>query len=300
MILAIDLGGTKLQAALFHDREIVWSSTVKTAAGNVESLLDQLQTVIAQAQAQLPGMEHGAAIRALSIGVPGPVANNLMLGSAPLGTQETIDFSQKLRTMNTLGEVPVIVKNDLQMAGYSELFRGYGRDYANFCLVSLSTGIGVAPVMQGRLLEGKLELGHQVLRPDLAPPLVCTNHTNCWVALASGSGIAARFGTAGAATTEEIFSSVLTQADIDQLRRYNAQGFGNIVSAYDPEVIVIMGSLGLHQFDKIIPSEAELSGFTTNRPLPLFVKTRHSDDIGIWGAYFVAQETLRMDETAAD
>nr|WP_314863240.1 ROK family protein [uncultured Undibacterium sp.] len=289
MILAIDLGGTKTQAALFHQEEMRWCIYEKTNAETVSDLIAHLEKIIRQSRAQLNG---NAKIDAVAIGVPGPVAKNVMYGSAPLGTQEIIDFSARIREMNLVGEVPVIVKNDLQMAGYSELYRGYGRDYKNFCLVSLSTGIGIAPVLNGHLLEGKFELGHQILAPDLSPALPCTNHENCWVALASGSGIAARFGKLGASSTEAIFSSVLSDHDIRQLRRYNAQGFGTIVGAYDPEAIVIMGSLGLQQFEKIIPDMEELSAFTINRPLPIFLKTKQSDDIGIWGAYFVAKEFL--------
>jgi predicted NBD/HSP70 family sugar kinase len=289
MILAIDLGGTKTQAALFYQDEMSWCITEKTNSETLTDLIAQLEHIILQAGAQL---NSGGKISAVSIGVPGPVAKNVMHGSAPLGTQEIIDFAQHIRTMDLLGDVPVIVKNDLQMAGYSELYRGYGRDYQNFCLVSLSTGIGVAPVLNGHLLEGKLELGHQVLAPDLSPALPCNNHANCWVALASGNGIASRFGQPGAMSTEEIFSSVLSADDIRQLRRYNAQGFGTIVNAYDPLAIVIMGSLGLQQFEKIIPDAEELAAFTINRPLPIFLKTKQHADIGIWGAYFVAKEVL--------
>ena len=289
MILAIDLGGTKIQAALFHHDELVWSITDKTNSNTLGDLIAQLAKIIQKSIGHLNGL---ATIDAISIGVPGPVAKNIMHGSAPLGTQEVVDFAQHIHQMGLLSDVPVIVKNDLQMAGYSELYRGYGRDYQNFCLVSLSTGIGIAPVLNGRLLEGKLELGHQILAPDLSPALACNNHANCWVALASGSGIASRFGKAGTMSTEEVFSSVLSEGDISHLRRYNAQGFGTIISAYDPEAIVIMGSLGLQQFEKIIPSVQELGAFTINRPLPVFLKTKHSADIGIWGAYFVAKEFL--------
>lgn len=289
MILAIDLGGTKLQAALFHQDDMRWSVTEKTASHTIASLIAQLQQIIVQAHAQL---SDGATIGAVAIGVPGPVSKNVMHGSAPLGTQEDIDFALHIATMNLLGPVPVIIKNDLQMAGFSELYRGYGRKYQHFCLVSLSTGIGVAPVLNGQLLEGKLELGHQVLDANLSPALGCTNHANCWVALASGSGIAARFGQPGATSTEEIFATVLSDENIRQLRRYNAHGFGTIINAYDPAAIVIMGSLGLQQFEKIIPDAQELAAFTTNRPLPVFLKTKQQADIGIWGAYYVAKEAL--------
>ena len=57
-----------------------------------------------------------------------------------------------------------------------------------------------------------------------------------------------------------------------------------------------MGSLGLQQYEKMIPDAEELAAFTTNRPLPVFLKTKQHADIGIWGAYYVAKEVLRSSQ----
>ena len=135
-------------------------------------------------------------------------------------------------------------------------------------------------------------MGHQILRPDLDPPIPCMDHSNCWAALASGSGIARRFGRGAHTTTKEIFAHVLTEGDVRDLRRCNAQAFGNIVSAYDPEVIVVMGSLGLTQFDSIVPGQDEIAGFTVNRPVPEVMRCRMQQDIGILGAYYAAAEMV--------
>ena len=76
------------------------------------------------------------------------------------------------------------------------------------------------------------------------------------------------------------------------LKALNAQALGSIISAYDPGVIVIMGSLGLEQFDHLIPDSSEIENYTITRPIPRIVKTNFQDTIGVLGAYYAALEFL--------
>jgi len=283
MILAIDLGGTKLQYGIFECRngrdrpEAESSCTV----GTEQDFLSQIKGIVREAR-----QSHDLSM--ISIGVPGPTSNNIMHGSYPLNYSASLDFR------GALGEfgVPVIARNDLNMAMHCELFLGAGRNARNFCLLSLSTGIGLAVVIDGVILDRKIELGHQVLHPDLAPAIPCINHSNCWASLASGAGITARFATRQHTTTEDIFKYVLTEQDIRAIRTYNAHGIGSIVNAYDPEVIVVMGSLGLIHFEQIIPGKDEIAAFTVNRPVPDCVGCHLHDEIGMLGAYFAAMSSL--------
>jgi len=174
------------------------------------------------------------------------------------------------------------------MAAHYELHCGVGKHLTQFCLVSLSTGIGVAVVNNGVILQGRTEMGHQILLPGLQPPRNCTNHQNCWVSLASGAAIVERFGTEADQTTEQIIGKVLKPGQIAQLRAVNAQAFGNLISAYDPQAIVIMGSMGLHQFEVLIPNSSEIEAFTVNRPIPPFIRCAAAGNAGILGAFYKA------------
>ena len=66
---------------------------------------------------------------------------------------------------------------------------------------------------------------------------------------------------------------------------YNALGIGNIINTYDPEMIIVMGPLGLNQFKSIIPTKKQIEKYTIIRPIPSIVKTYHSDDLGLLGAF---------------
>lgn len=277
MILAIDLGGTKLQFGLFApDGSLIYSDTLATDP----DFLKQLTLLLKRQLGDQPD------IGIVSLGVPGPVLDNVMLGSKPLNCNQGIDFNSFLSWL----KVPFIVRNDLYMAAHFELYEGVGKQHQNFCMVSISTGIGVATAINGKILDRRLEMGHQILSPDFEPRLACLNHYNCWASLSSGAGIVGRFGNSNYSTTEKVFSHVLRQEDITSLRMVNAQAFGNLVTAYDPQVIVVMGSVALHQFDKIIPSPEDIASFTVNLPAPDIVRSKAGGDVGMLGACYAARD----------
>ncbi len=275
MILAIDLGGTKLGYGVFTSSgKILETDTFPTDSDFIHQL-NQLLARICQ--------KHPL-VSLVSLGVPGPVTARVMEGSKPLNCLASIDFTKALN----VGPLPLIVCNDLHMAAHYELHCGVGKHLTQFCLVSLSTGIGVAVVNNGVILQGRTEMGHQILLPGLQPPRNCTNHQNCWVSLASGAAIVERFGTEADQTTEQIIGKVLKPGQIAHLRAVNAQAFGNLISAYDPQAIVIMGSMGLHQFEVLIPNSSEIEAFTINRPIPPFIRCAAAGNAGILGAFYKA------------
>jgi glucokinase len=215
-----------------------------------------------------------------------------MFGSAPLNLTEQVNFKEAVRLYVRTADTSIFVRNDLQMAAYCELHKGYGKRYKNFCLVSLSTGIGVSPIINNQVLEGKLEIGHLVIGNSNLLPTQCTNHYDCWVSLASGASIEKRYNQSRILSMENVFKNILQDEEIRMIQRYNAQGFGNIINAYDPEAIVITGSMGLSQFQKIIPNAELIGDYTINRPIPVIHKTEYTNNLGLWGAYIFAKTSL--------
>jgi len=282
MILAIDLGGTKLQYAIFNEAYGQERPLETFQVPTQKNFLSQLKDAVLDCTARY------SAVSVVAIGVPGPTYDNVMQGSRPLNCVQNVNFSQALAQFN----LPLIIRNDLHMAAHCELYQGVGQEHKNFCLVSFSTGIGVAAVNNGIILEGRIEMGHQIFFPDFAPPQPCTNHQNCWAALASGNGIENRFGTDQHNTTTDIFTHVLTDADLSELQQINAQAFGNLINAYDPEIIVVMGSLGIEQFDLIMPAADQVEKYSINRPIPTIIRSTSGNDIGLTGAYYAARNAL--------
>ena len=274
MIIAVDLGGTKIEIACVENSVIRDYKKLATSSDFKDQVKDLVKGYVER---------HPSAL-AVAMGVPGPVKHAVMQGSRPLDYEKNVDFGELLSEVN----IPLLVQNDLYMAAHEELHNGVGKSVDNFCLVALSTGIGVAVARERKILTARTEMGHLIMGNSVGPSMSCIGHANCWASMASGSAIERRFADKDCNTTSLIFEKKLTHEQLVSIRNINARGIGALINAYDPDVVSIMGSLGLSQFDKIIPDSAEIEPFTINRPIPPIVRTCCQGSIGISGAYHAA------------
>lgn len=258
LILGIDLGGTKLAYKLVSGIEVLASTELKTHV----NFKKQLNTVYESLQTAFGPVDI------VSIGVPGPVANGIMGPSFPLSTQKNIDFEEIFPNCSKL-----IVRNDMQMAAYAELINGDGKNYRNFCLVSLSTGIGVAVVVNANVLDIRCEFGHQIIMNDSENNWSCLGHQNCWASVCSGTAIK---------------QHGLSSKHYPFIKQVNAIAFANIVCAYDPQVIFVMGGVGTNLFSEIVPKKNDIADKTNLRPVPLIKMSSFSQEIGVTGAIALA------------
>jgi len=290
VIECYDLGGTNIRGALVANNrpEIILSKSVRTARGNKKRILKQILEI----SAFLRGSNEK--VIAVSLGVPGPVVDGIMQKSPPLNLSNSLDFSSELS--RELKE-PIYVDNDLNSAARAELHMGIGKTVKNFNLLAIGTGIGVGIIIDGKLLGGACgEFGHDVLErnPKLANKCSC-GKSGCWVAMASGYGIEQTTNKEiGKVTTEGLFElyesgDPIAKKIVDRTRDYNAHGIGNILNAFSPDVLVVMGTVGLKQFNNIIPRAKEIKKYTINR-IPKIMPTKLGEKIGIFGAYFVFKE----------
>ena len=91
-------------------------------------------------------------------------------------------------------------------------------------------------------------------------------------------------------TTVEIFQEPKFKQLLGRVREYNAYGIGNLINAYDPEKIIVMGSLGLKQFNKVIPEPSLIRRYTMSKRIPEVLPTVLGEEIGLLGAFFSAKK----------
>ncbi len=274
-----DIGGTHIRSAIITEEGIVAHRKVLTDSSlGITSLREQVTDLYSELEM--------SSCQALSIGCPGPVCESVMLGSKPLEISENVRFADWFvgRFSKT-----IFVANDLTVAIHAQKKVAKA---SNFSLVSLSTGIGVASVYNGRVLDRRIELGHSLVesRKDIAQ--ACNEHFGCWVGHGSGWGITQLLKRENIPTSIEDFFKNPDPKIVEKIRNYTAIGLTHIIHAFDPDVIVIMGSLGLKQFDFIIPSAKELEKHVLFGPIPEIVKSNIGDDIGVLGAFEYAKELL--------
>ena len=213
-----------------------------------------------------------------------------MQGSKPMGISENVNFK---KVINKHIDLPIFIENDLKMAIRAEKKYGFGGSVKNLVVVSLSTGIGVAVIKNNTLLEGRIEIGHDIVENgnDFHKSR-SIEHPRSWVSQASGSAIKSFLNENKKGISIKDFFNKPDKNFLNKIVEINANEFANIIHAYDPEIIINLGSLGINQFEKIIPKASDIEKKCLLRPILKIIKTNLGDDIGVLGAYELACEKL--------
>lgn len=230
--LAIDIGGTKLAAALItSDGQILDKHrvpTIQSAPAEMlfDSLLDLVRTVTG------PKLKFDVC----GVGCGGPMSFN---GSrvSPLNIPAWREFPLLTRIQETL-EVPVVIDNDAKALALGEAWFGAGRSFENFMAMVVSTGVGGGLFVDGKLLDGENgnagHIGHVIVEPDGAK--CACGARGCLEAEASGPAIARRIG------------ATPVEADLKERVRAGVmvgRAVASVVNLLDLEQVLVGGSVAL-------------------------------------------------------
>ncbi len=186
--LAVDIGGTKLAAALVDRGGTVVATSAKsiatpkgTGADDLFAVLVRLVDAVVDASAY--------EIDVCGVGCGGPMAPG---GEdvSPLNIPAWRRFPLRARLAQHLN-LATFVDNDAKALALGEGWAGAAQGERNFIAMVVSTGIGGGIVVDGRLLDGALgnagHIGHVIVRPG---GLLCAcGARGCLEAEASGTAI---------------------------------------------------------------------------------------------------------------
>ncbi|MGI4813725.1 MAG: ROK family protein [Janthinobacterium lividum] len=147
-ILAIDIGGTGLKAAVLDDAGKMLTEKVRTPTPYPcppEVMIETLVKLVAT-------LTHP--YDRISIGFPGVVRGNDVLTAPHFGTPEWAGFQLASTLAERLGGMPARLINDAEMQGLAAI-EGKGLEF----VLTLGTGAGTALFRQGELMP-HLELAH--------------------------------------------------------------------------------------------------------------------------------------------
>jgi polyphosphate glucokinase len=154
-ILAIDIGGTGLKAAIISGDGEMKSERLRVATphpAKPDVLVDTLMQLVKPLVKEKPS--H------ISIGFPGVVRDNVILTAPNLGTEFLHGVPLAHLISEQLGNIPVRMINDAEMQGFAAI-EGRGIE---MCL-TLGTGAGTALFRDGELMP-HLELSHHPVAKD--------------------------------------------------------------------------------------------------------------------------------------
>jgi len=219
VVLAIDIGGTKLAAGLVRsDGEVVGGESTPTrGSGSASALFGDLvalcNDVLANAGLQ---PSHLAGV---GVGCGGPMLYPEGRVS-PLNIPAWRDFPLRASLRQRYGR-RVVVDNDAKAFALGEHWLGAGRGARCLLGMVISTGVGGGIVENGRLIHGARgnagHVGHVIAFPN-GPRCEC-GARGCVEAIASGTGLARRARDASARGGWPDLPPEATAAEIAQAAR---------------------------------------------------------------------------------
>ncbi len=241
-ILSFDVGGTKIAHALVDDKGVLLTPRETVPTPNSFDELKQLFTETIHI--------HEAEIDAVSFATAGAVnsENTRIMSSAhnmPEG-YHLLDFS-------SLSSKPVFVENDANAVAWAEYQVGAATGSRNAIVVAIGTGLGLGIIVDGKILKGKSGSAGEAHYPiDRGHKRLCgCGSYDCFEIYASGKALAL--------DAQEAFNnSQMTTHDLIRLKQENnplaqqvfdlwcddiAAGLRGLATLFDPEVIVLFGSL---------------------------------------------------------
>ncbi|GHK96404.1 hypothetical protein ECZU20_11540 [Escherichia coli] len=143
--LAIDIGGTKLAAALIGaDGQIRDRRELPTPASQTpEALRDALSALVSPLQA------HAQRVAIASTGI---IRDGSLLALNPHNLGGLLHFPL-VKTLEQLTDLPTIAINDAQAAAWAE-YQALEGDITEMVFITVSTGVGGGVVSGGKLLTG--------------------------------------------------------------------------------------------------------------------------------------------------
>ena len=190
LVLAIDIGGTKLAVGLVDEHgSIVGSERVPTVpdAGS-EALWADLVSLSDRVRHAFGSPE----LIGVGVGCGGPM--RWPSGEvSPLNIPGWRDFPLRARLREHLPGIPVRVHNDAVAVAIAEHWCGAGRGTDHMLGMVISTGVGGGLVLGGKVVDGPSgnagHIGHVVVEPD-GPACACGG-VGCLEAVARGPALAA-------------------------------------------------------------------------------------------------------------
>ncbi|MCA9347549.1 ROK family protein [Candidatus Saccharibacteria bacterium] len=265
MILAIDIGGTKTLLGLFNEK----GKLTKTQKFETPADYDEFISILTS---EANNFIEGKNIDTCVAAVPGTLDRSkgivLALGNRPWENKPIgVQLTKALK-------IPVHIENDANLAGLSEAL--LLPDYRKVAYITVSTGIGGAYVVDGKLDKNLIdaEVGHMMLEHE--------GKLRTWESFASGKAIFNKFGLRASDITDPSMWYIVA--------RNIAIGLIDVIATTTPDAIVIGGGVGSH-LDKFKERlEEELKIYQTNVVnIPPIFQAKNPEEAVIYGCYAYAK-----------
>ncbi len=303
--IGIDIGGTNTKFVLVsEDGKVLRNKQIPTpavSAGDTEKMDD----LLIKSLKEFLGTEATSGIVGIGMGVAGLIdrKNGKVIDSPNITSINNLPIRDRLEKEFSM---PVILENDANTYAYGEKWVGSGKDYENFVVITLGTGLGGGLIYNGELYEGPAEIGHMTIVPS-GRYCTCGSY-GCLESYASGRAIVDRVVSSLEKGAESLLSQCCdgnfykitpkivyqTAMDGDSLSRevfreaghFLGIGIANLINLLNLEAVIIGGGL-IGAWDLFIEDIKKEIAKRAFKPLSAnieIIKSSLSHDAGSIGA----------------
>ncbi len=282
-VIGVDVGGTAIKLGrVQQDGTCVESLSIPTPQpATPEAVIEAIATAVIQLNSEQKAI-------AIGLGIPGPAdaEGKIALLAINLIDWYNVPIADELEKKTGL---PTIIANDANCAGLGEAWLGAGRDYQNFILLTIGTGVGGAVILNGQLFTGRLgsagELGLITLNPE-GPPCNSGNRGSL-EQYASATAIQRQTGQNPAQ-----LGKLAEQNDQSALQFWHnygkqlAAGIASLVYILTPEIVIIGGGVSpsAKYFLPALKEEINKRVMATSRVGLQFMVAQLGNNAGMIGA----------------
>ena len=262
MIIGLDIGGTNIKGVIVDSNGVLRAQT-KVSTGTA---ISETEKNILQCIALLQELSHTNKndVEAIGIGSAGAIDKHkgIVITSPNIPWWKHYPVVQKI---SELTRYKIFLENDANCAVFGELWIGNGKNFTNWIMLTLGTGIGGGAVINGVPYTGKagsaMEFGHTTIDYN---GIVCkcgrkgclecygsasavVNFTQSHLELYPDSSLKKRISTQP--LTAKIVYEEATKGDslalyiFNLIGTYLGIGIANLVNIFNPEAVILGGGL---------------------------------------------------------
>jgi glucokinase len=260
--LGIDLGGTKLSAAVICDQRLVTDVKQRPTPSGPDKIVEAILDLLAEFKQEHVLVGVGIATAGIVKVDTGEVIGST--GNLPGWEGTPIRKIIERKTM-----LPVHVENDANASAYGEFTASDLKGKYCLVVVTLGTGIGVGIIIDGKLFRGSHwaagECGH--IKISMENRRLCTcGLFDCWEAYGSGRGLLttgkeliagvkpeqSKLAELGDSLTNQAIIEAVENGDLLAQKAFTmwhehiCAGLINLAHTLDPDCFVLTG--GMEQF----------------------------------------------------
>ena len=248
-VIGVDLGGTKVSAALFSDKGKLITKAYRLLEGATGSAVG---VIVAEMVASLRAQRSDLPVEAVGICVPGIVYSKRETVWAPnIPGWDNYPLKNDLKAVLGDRSIRIHIASDRTCYILGEVWKGAAQGCADAIYLAVGTGIGAGILLDGRIIHGANDIvgatGWMALEPPYKEEYI---PMGCFEYYASGNGIglqAKKLYGDESKTSYDVFANygqdpIATQI-LDKAIQFWGMGAANLVSLFNPQKVIFGGGV---------------------------------------------------------